>query len=226
MHTVGHFLVKVSVISQSGSRYNSDAKLLTTNLLFTAAKLKSIQSPKTPPIMCCCLSLALETALGVSSSNIRLVTGIWMGLSQDFHKTKSLSYCLIPHFHCFLVYMCVCLCVCSCSWSHSLADIYRRVQGGCRITFHRRGPREQWGFLSATWLSVGCSRKKNPLPNSPPGPSLHQNYKGPPTAGSSLCSPSFSQTPRPASISRRYSIHRRRALITKQDYGPCLGTTC
>lgn len=170
MHTVGHFLVKVSVISQSGSRYNSDAKLLTTNLLFTAAKLKSIQSPKTPPIMCCCLSLALETALGVSSSNIRLVTGIWMGLSQDFHKTKSLSYCLIPHFHCFLVYVCVCLCVCSCSWSHSLADIYRRVQGGCRITFHRRGPREQWGFLSATWLSVGCSGKKKPSPQFSPRP--------------------------------------------------------
>lgn len=36
----------------------------------------------------------------------------------------------------------------------------------------------------------------------------------------------FSENPRPASISRRYSIHRRRALITKQDYGPCLGTTC
>lgn len=113
------------------------------------------------------LSLALETALGVSCSNIRPVTGIWMRLPQDFHKTKSLSFCLMPHFHCFLVYMCAC--VCSCSWSRSLADIYRRVRGGCRITFHRRGPREYWGFLSATWLSVDCSAKP-PLPISPPAP--------------------------------------------------------
>lgn len=76
--------------------------------------------------------------------------------------------------------------------------------------------------------SVWAAQQKplSPFLPQPPGPSLRQNYKGPPTAGSSLCPPSFSQNPRPASISRRYSIHRRRALITKQDYGPCLGTTC
>lgn len=77
----------------------------------------------------------------------------------------------------------------------------------------------------------GLPSKTSPFLSPAPGSSLRQNYKGPPTAGSSLCFPSFSQPPPtplrlPASISRRYSIHRRRALITKQDYGPCLETTC
>lgn len=107
------------------------------------------------------------------------------------------------------------------------------VGGVCRITFHRRGPREQ-ARLSLCHLAQCGLLSRTPSPSSlpqPPGPSLRQNYKGPPTAGSSLCPPSFSQTQpptplRPASIRRRYSIHRRRALITKQDYGPCLGTTC
>lgn len=81
----------------------------------------------------------------------------------------------------------------------------------------------------------------SPFLPQPPGPSLRQNYKGPPTAGSSLCPPAPARffllsnpppyptrrpPPRPASIRRRYSIHRRRALITKQDYGPSLRTTC
>lgn len=167
MHTVGHFLVKVSVISQSGSRYNSDAKLLTTNLLFTAAKLKSIQSPKTPPIMCCCLSLALETALGVSSSNIRLVTGIWMGLSQDFHKTKSLSYCLIPHFHCFLVYMCVCLCVPDPTASQTSTDVSRGVVGSHSIE-EAPGSSEAFSLpLGSVWAA---QEKKKTSPQFSPRP--------------------------------------------------------
>lgn len=98
-------------------------------------------------------------------------------------------------------------------------------------------PGERGGFLIATWLSVVCSAQTPLAPLTPPtppthpqAPSLHQNYKGPPTCWQlSLPPPSFSQPPpplRPASIRRRYSIHRRRALITKQDYGPCLGTTC
>lgn len=108
--------------------------------------------------------------------------------------------------------------------SQTSTDVSRGVVGSHSIE-EAPGSSEAFSLpLGSVWAAQ--EKKENPLPNSPPGPSLHQNYKGPPTAGSSLCSPSFSQTPRPASISRRYSIHRRRALITKQDYGPCLGTTC
>lgn len=122
------------------------------------------------------LSLALETALGVSC-NIRPVTGIWMRLSQDFQKKKkeeekprASHFASISLFSGLFVFMYVRARVCSCSWSRSLADIYRRVRGACRITFHRRGPREQRGFLSATWLSVDCSATPPLLPVSPPPP--------------------------------------------------------
>lgn len=54
-----------------------------------------------------------------------------------------------------------------CSPSRFLADIYGRVLGVCRITFHRRGPGERRCFLSATWLSVVCSAQPR-LPVSPP----------------------------------------------------------
>lgn len=146
-------------------------------------------------------------------------------LDETFTRlSQNKELLILPHASLSLfVCMCLSLGVCSCFWSCSLADIYRRVQGGCRITFHRRGPREQWGVLSATWLSTGCSAKPPPSLVLPPGPSLRQLQRSPYCWQLSLLPflPLFA-----ASISRRYSIHCRQALITKQDYGPCLGTTC
>lgn len=93
-------------------------------------------------------------------------------------------------------------------------------------------PGERGGFLTATWLSVVCSAKTPlaPLTPPPPSPEPPPKLQRSPYLLAALSAPSFLLStpppPRPASIRRRYSIHRRRALITKQDYGPCLGTTC
>lgn len=141
---------------------------------------------------------------------------------------KILSFRPTPDFHCFLVFICGFLCV----------YVARPDQPALQTsTDMSRGPVGSHSIEEAPGSSVAFSlplgsvwaaqqNLLSPFLPQPRGPSLRQNYKGPPTAGSLLCPPSFSQNPRPASISRRYSIHRRRALITKQDYGPCLGTTC
>lgn len=114
-------------------------------------------------------SLALGISLGVCENNIRSVMRIWIRLFQDFFNNSCLIFIVF-----WSTYARVCiLCV----------EPRRHLQtcpGGCRITFHQRGPREQPGFFSATWLGLGCSA--NPpflphLPPKPPGPSLRQNYK-------------------------------------------------
>lgn len=173
------------------------------------------------------LSLVLETTLGVSRSNIRPVMGIWMRLShKTFRKLRASNFASFSLFSGVYVCVSVCLCVAvpDLAALQTSTDVSRGSVGSHSIE-------EAPGSSEAFSLPLGSvwSAQQNPLSPflpQPPGPSLRQNYKGPPTAGSSLCPPSFSQTPRPASIRRRYSIHRRRALITKQDYGPCLGTTC
>lgn len=195
------------------------------------------------------LGLDWGTALGSSfSSNTGPCEG---NVHRPPHKT--FTKLRLARFHCCVFCVCavllfffLCAAVRVCSPSRLLTDIYGPVCGVCRITFHRRGPGERCCFLSATWLSVVCS-KQPCLPVSPPTsrpkppPKLQRSPycwqlslpPPPPTPPPPPPASSFSQNslpalppPRPASIRRRYSIHRRRALITKQDYGPSLGTTC
>lgn len=160
--------------------------------------------------------------------------------------TNNPSFCLAPRFHCLVVDMCmgvcaslhVCVHVCVVVPDPAALQTSTDVSGG-PVGSH--SIEEAPGSSEAFSLPLGSvwAAQQTPSPHflpQPSGPSLRQNYKGPPTAGSSLCvspplpfappPPPPPRNPRPASISRRYSIHRRRALITKQDYGPCLGTTC
>ena len=186
------------------------------------------------------LSLALETALGVSC-NIRPVTGIWMRLSQDFQKKKQQKIqepLILPHFHCFLVYLCLCTCARVCVAAPDLAALQTStdVSGG-PVGSHsiEEAPGSSEAFslpLGSVWTAqqhpLFSPFPPSTLPTSPEAQASAKTTKVPLllAALSAPPPPSFSQNPRPASISRRYSIHRRRALITKQDYGPCLGTTC
>lgn len=125
--------------------------------------------------------------------------------SLDFHeKTASHVFCfffLPPLF--FRCFMCGRLPAPDLAALQTSTDVSGGrlvvVVGVCRITFHRRGPREQ-ARLSLCHLAQCGLLSRTPSPSSlpqPPGPSLRQNYKGPPTAGSSLCPPSFSQTQPP-----------------------------
>lgn len=183
--------------------------------------------------LCSCLGANSTTGMNFRSKLWQHRDGNWDETFTRLSPNKELLILPPDSLSLFFVCMCVCLwvCVCSCFWSCSLADIYRHTQGGA-VGSHsiEEAPGSSEAF-SLPLGSVWAAEQNLPLPNPAPGTSLRQNYKGPPTAGSSFCSPSFSQPPPtplrlPSSISCRYSIHRRRALITKQDYGPCLGTTC
>lgn len=151
-----------------------------------------------------------------------------MRVSQDFTKQRASHIASCLPFIVFRVFVSGCVCsVSDLAALQTSTDVSGGAVGSHSI---EEAPGSSEAF-SLPLGSVWAAELNLPLPSPAPGQSLHQNYKGPPTAGSSLCSPSFSQPPPtplrlPASISCRYSIHRRRALITKQDYGPCLGTTC
>ena len=123
------------------------------------------------------------------------------------------------------VCVCLCLAVPDLAASQTSTDVSRGAVGSHSI---EEAPGSRAAF-SLPLGSVWAAQQKAPLPISPPAP----RPKPPPKLQRSpyCCQLSMhpfllSKNPRPASISRRYSIHRRRALITKQDYGPCLGTTC
>ena len=95
----------------------------------------------------------------------------------------------------------------------------RRVRRAAGSHSIKEAPGSSRAFLSlgATWFSVGCSARPSlPLPQARAPPELQRSqhcWQSPPHT-------------HPASIRPRYSTHRQRALITKQNYGPCLRTTC
>lgn len=177
-----------------------------------------------------------------NSSGVELLVACDGNVRRFSHKT-SRKLRKLAHFHCFFlccsaVFMCgPCASVPHLASSQTSTDVSSGFVGSHSI----EGAPGSGAAFSLPLGSVWSAQHSpvSPFLPQPPGPSLRQNYKGPPTAGSSLCPPAPARffllsnppnprrpPPRPASIRRRYSIHRRRALITKQDYGPSLGTTC
>lgn len=204
---------------------------LKDNLLFSISRLGNWGLYQTPPThaVAWVLCLELETALNVSCSSICLLCdGILDTIFTRLPRNQEALTQVNALFSLFFwVYMCVFPCACLAVPDLAALQTSTNVSGGA-VGSHsiEEAPGSSEAFLSATWLNMGCS-VNTPLHRFPPGSKPPPKLQRSPNCWQLSMLPFLlSNSPRPASISRRYSIHRRRALITKQDYGLCLRTTC
>lgn len=157
--------------------------------------------------MCSCLSANCSTE-NSCGSELRQHTACDGNLDETFTRlSQNKELLILPHASLSLFFFCVCMCMCMCvclgvcvavsdlAALQTSTDVSRGAVGSHSIE-------EAPGSSDAFSLPLGSVRAaQQNLPPTlvlPPGPSLRQNYKGPPTAGSSLCSPSFSHPPLPS----------------------------